>query len=468
MTASLVTPGMQVSTTSDCEAGEGTVEVDGRILSTAVGNFAIDGGIATVTPMKKVCTPEVGDTVICRVEKLNEKNGEATILCVEGKPGSLLPAHLYGHFHVTGLVDRYMHQTADAVRRRDVCRAVIKEVEPVVRIDFRDRDDCGVLHAICPPCGDVLVAEQQGDWNVKCPTCDYRAFRTLADNFGAGWAELDQGASVLNNSGKRWGQEAESLFSKGPSGRATFIAEDFREDGRPRDYFRFEGQQSGGGQQRQRAKPGCKLFVGGLPREIGTDELRDLFSKFGTMTDCFVPSDDAGANRGFGFVTFDDKATAEAAAKELDGHRINGRRIGVRDADSDNKKGKRDRPKDPPGLKFYVGNLPFKADENTIKGLFADLGTVVDVNVITDNSGRPKGFAFITIKEMDKGDEVIKKLNGTEVMGRKIRVDLSQKKSGDRKQNNSSGGKTSRELRAMREEEGGPKKHKRRPSKKKD
>ena len=82
MTASLVTPGMQVSTTSDCEAGEGTIEVDGRILATAVGNFIITDGFATVSAVKQVCTPEVGDTVICRIEKLNEKNGEAMILCI--------------------------------------------------------------------------------------------------------------------------------------------------------------------------------------------------------------------------------------------------------------------------------------------------------------------------------------------------------------------------------------------------
>ena len=137
MTASLVTPGMQVSTTSDCEAGEGTVEVDGRILATMIGNFTINDGIGTVVATKKVLTPSVGDTVICQIEKLNEKNGEARILCIEGKSGDLLPEHLYGHFHVTGLVDRYMHQTADAVRRRDICRAQIKEITPVVRIDFR-------------------------------------------------------------------------------------------------------------------------------------------------------------------------------------------------------------------------------------------------------------------------------------------------------------------------------------------
>ena len=465
MTASLVTPGMQVSTTSDCEAGEGTVEVDGRILATMIGNFSINDGIGTVIAVKEVLTPSVGDTVICQIEKLNEKNGEARILCIEGKSGDLLPEHLYGHFHVTGLVDRYMHQTADAVRRRDICRAQIKEIAPVVRIDFRERDDCGVLHAICPSCGDTLVAEAQGDWNVNCNSCEYRSFRALADNFAAGWAELDQGASVLNNSGKRWGSEAEALFAKGPSGRATFIAEDFREDGRERNYFRFEGQQSGGG-QRQNAKPGCKLFVGGLPREIGTEELREMFSKFGDMADCFVPTDDSGANRGFGFVTYHEKSVAEAAAKELDGHRINGRRIGVRDADSDDKKGKKNNRRDVDGMKFYVGNLPFKAEDSTLKELFGKFGTVVDVNIITDNGGRPKGFAFVTLKEKDKGDEVIQQLNGTEVLGRKIRVDVSQKKSGGQKDGKPK--KSSRELRAMREESEDSKKRKRKPRHKKD
>ena len=95
---------MQVSTTSQCEAGDGTVEHDGAILATIVGNFTIQDGFGTVAPIKKICTPEIGDTVICSVEKLNEKNGEAMILSVEGKDGDLLPEHLYGHFHVTGLL----------------------------------------------------------------------------------------------------------------------------------------------------------------------------------------------------------------------------------------------------------------------------------------------------------------------------------------------------------------------------
>ena len=167
MTASLVTPGMQVSTAAKCAAGEGTIEVDGKIVATTIGVFSIEEGFGVVMPRKELVSPVVGDTVICEIVKLNEKNGEAMILAVEGKPGSIQPNHLYGQFHVTGIVDRYMHQTADAVRRRDVCRALIKEVEPVVRIDFRERDDCGVLHAICPSCGENLVANLDGDWNLS-------------------------------------------------------------------------------------------------------------------------------------------------------------------------------------------------------------------------------------------------------------------------------------------------------------
>ena len=466
MTASLVTPGMQVSSASKCQAGEGTIEIDGKIVATTIGQFTIQDGIGIVSPQKELVSPEVGDTVICEIVKLNEKNGEAMIIAVEGKPGSIQPDHLYGQFHVTGIVDRYMHQTADAVRRRDICRALVKEVSPVVRIDFRERDDCGVLHAICPSCGDTLNASLDGDWNVKCNSCNYQAYRALADNFNAGWAQLERGASSLNNSGKRWGSVAESMFSKGPSGRATFIAEDVREDGRERTYFRFETDGGGRGQQRPRHNPGCKLFIGGLPREIGTDELREMFAKFGDMEDCIVPTDENGVNRGFGFVTYSAKAEAEAAASELDGHKINGRRIGVRDADSDNKKGKNNKRKDPEGTKLYIGNLPFKATEEELKKVFDKVATITDLNIITDNAGKAKGFAFAFIKEKENIDGIIKSLNGCELLGRKIRVDLAQqkKKNNDGKKPQ----KSSRELRAIREEEEDSKKRNRRPRPKKD
>ena len=470
MTASLVTPGSIIAKEGEHEQGEGTALADGNIVSTVVGYVHTEQGAISVTPSKPIVEPVVGDTVLCEVVKLNEKNGEAMILCIEGKPGSIQPQHLYGQFFVTGLVDRFMHQTSDAMRRRDVCRAVIKDVEPVVRLDFRERNDCGVLHAICPPCGDTLEPHLDGDWNVRCPTCGYQAYRALADNYGAGWAELDQGASALNNAGKRWGAAAEAMFAKGPSGRATFIAADVREDGRERTYFRFEGQGGGRGRQ-QKAAPGTRLFVGGLPREIGTEELRELFKTHGEMTDCIVLTDDAGVNRGFGFVTYAAKAMADAAVAALDGHRINGRRIGVRDADDDKKKDRK--RKEPQGLKIYIGNLPFTATAEQLQSMVAEHATVNEVILATGPGGKPKGFGFVFIAETDKGEAVVKALNKTEVEGRTIKVDIANAKGGKgggRGGNRSGdgGGKSARELQALREEGEGGKKRKRRPRPKKD
>lgn len=472
MTASLVTPGSIIAKEGEHEHGEGTAIAGGNIVSTVVGYVHVEGDAISVAPSKPIVEPAVGDTVLCEVVKLNEKHGEAMILCVEGKPGSLQPQHLYGQFFVTGLVDRFMHQTSDALRRRDVCRAVIKEVEPVVRLDFRERNDCGVLHAICPSCGDTLEAELDGDWNVNCNTCVYKSYRALADNYGAGWAELDQGASALNNAGKRWGPKAEAMFAKGPAGRATFISADVREDGRERTYFRFEGQAGGRGGGRQRAAPGTRLFVGGLPRDVGTDELRDLFKGHGDMTDCVVLTDDGGVNRGFGFVTYAEKSMAEAAIKALDGHRINGRRIGVRDADDDKKKGRKER-KEPEGLKLYIGNLPFSATQEKLKELVAAHATVNEVILATGPGGKAKGFGFVFIAEMDKGEAVVAAINNTEVEGRKIKVDIAKAKGGKGggrggNRNDDGGGKSTRELQALREEGEGGKKRKRRPRPKKD
>ena len=110
MTTSLVTPGMKVANVGDVEAGEGTMVIDDKIVSTTVGQMNINDGVITVQPGKEIVNIEIGDTVICRFEKLQEKGGEARILVVEGKKGDVLPSQLQGHFHVTRLAIDFFTQ----------------------------------------------------------------------------------------------------------------------------------------------------------------------------------------------------------------------------------------------------------------------------------------------------------------------------------------------------------------------
>jgi RNA recognition motif-containing protein len=80
--------------------------------------------------------------------------------------------------------------------------------------------------------------------------------------------------------------------------------------------------------------------------------------------------------------------------------------------------------------KIYVGNLPFSADENEIRTLFSQHGTVESVNVITDrDTGRPRGFAFVEMSRAD-ASRAIQNLNGKDMGGRPLRVNEAQEKTG--------------------------------------
>lgn len=72
-----------------------------------------------------------------------------------------------------------------------------------------------------------------------------------------------------------------------------------------------------------------KLFVGSLPWSITNDTLRELFAKFGDISDAVVIMDrDSGRSKGFGFVTFVKEEDAQKAL-EMHGQEVEGRTIVV-------------------------------------------------------------------------------------------------------------------------------------------
>jgi cold-inducible RNA-binding protein len=76
-----------------------------------------------------------------------------------------------------------------------------------------------------------------------------------------------------------------------------------------------------------------KLFVGNLPFSTVEDDLRDLFSQYGTVTDVFVATDRvSGRSRGFGFVTMGNEAEGQAAISALEGHALDNRNLTVNEA----------------------------------------------------------------------------------------------------------------------------------------
>jgi RNA recognition motif-containing protein len=76
-----------------------------------------------------------------------------------------------------------------------------------------------------------------------------------------------------------------------------------------------------------------KLFVGGLSWGTTDDTLRAAFERFGAVADAKVVTDrDTGRSRGFGFVSFNEDAHADAAVQEMDGSTFESRTINVSEA----------------------------------------------------------------------------------------------------------------------------------------
>ncbi|WAC21394.1 RNA-binding protein [Luteolibacter sp. SL250] len=80
-------------------------------------------------------------------------------------------------------------------------------------------------------------------------------------------------------------------------------------------------------------------------------------------------------------------------------------------------------------MDIYVGNLPYTATEEDVTGLFAAYGPVDRVKIITDReTGRSKGFAFVTLGDQSQLNASIEALNGYEFQGRALRVNASEPK----------------------------------------
>jgi len=78
-------------------------------------------------------------------------------------------------------------------------------------------------------------------------------------------------------------------------------------------------------------------------------------------------------------------------------------------------------------MKMYVGNMPFQTTADDLTELFGQYGTVTDVYMPTDReSGRPRGFAFVTMSSKEEMDAAIKGLDGQDYSGRPLRINEAQ------------------------------------------
>src|SRR5690606_10323055 len=81
------------------------------------------------------------------------------------------------------------------------------------------------------------------------------------------------------------------------------------------------------------------------------------------------------------------------------------------------------------GNRLYVGNLSFNTTTDSIREWFASCGTVTDVHVVMDReSGRSRGFAFVTMGTDAEAQKAIAETNGAMMDGRSLRVNEAEER----------------------------------------
>ena len=88
--------------------------------------------------------------------------------------------------------------------------------------------------------------------------------------------------------------------------------------------------------------------------------------------------------------------------------------------------------------KLFVGGLSWNTSSEGLREVFENYGEVTEAKVVTDReTGRSRGFGFVTFVSADNADAAIKGLDGKEVDGKTIKVNVAQ----DKPRENSGGGR---------------------------
>ncbi|KAA8542202.1 hypothetical protein F0562_023354 [Nyssa sinensis] len=174
----------------------------------------------------------------------------------------------------------------------------------------------------------------------------------------------------------------------------------------------------------------AKVFVGNLPYDVDSEKLAQLFEQAGIVEIAeVIYNRETDQSRGFGFVTMSTVEEAEKAVEMFHRYDLGGRFLNVNKAAPRGSRAER-----PPRVfqqtyRIYVGNLPWDVDNARLEQVFSEHGKVVDARVVFDReTGRSRGFGFVTMSTEAELNDAIANLDGQSLGGRAIRVNVAEER----------------------------------------
>jgi len=171
------------------------------------------------------------------------------------------------------------------------------------------------------------------------------------------------------------------------------------------------------------------VFIKNLHKDIDNKAIFDTFSAFGNILSCRVATDEQGNSRGYGFVHFETEEAANEAIAKVNGMLLNEKKVFVGRfvprSERERMMGDRARL----FTNVYVKNFGDELDDDKLKEMFEAYGKITSARVMSDPSGKSKGFGFVSFESPEAAEEAVKELNDKELgNGKKIYVGRAQKK----------------------------------------
>uniref|UniRef100_A0AAG5CWH5 RRM domain-containing protein n=1 Tax=Anopheles atroparvus TaxID=41427 RepID=A0AAG5CWH5_ANOAO len=170
------------------------------------------------------------------------------------------------------------------------------------------------------------------------------------------------------------------------------------------------------------------VFCMQLSQRIHARDLEEFFSSVGKVRDVrLITCNKTKRFKGIAYIEFKDPESV-ALALGLSGQKLLGIPISVQHTQAEKNRMASLPPAAPPKnpigpMRLYVGSLHFNITEDMLKGIFEPFGKIDNIQLIMDSdTGRSKGYGFITFHNADDAKKALEQLNGFELAGRPMKV----------------------------------------------
>ncbi|XP_036999669.2 polyadenylate-binding protein 1-like [Artibeus jamaicensis] len=169
------------------------------------------------------------------------------------------------------------------------------------------------------------------------------------------------------------------------------------------------------------------IFIKNLDKSIKKKALYDTFFAFGNILSCKVVCDE-NRSKCYGFVHFETEEAAERSMEKMNGMLLNDHKIFVGRFKAP-KEGEADLEANAKEFTdVCIKNFGEDMDDEQLKDLFGKFGPVLNVKVMADESGKSKGFGFVSFRRHEDARKAVDEMNGKELNGKPIYVGQAQKK----------------------------------------